>query len=741
MDFDAIIIGGGLGGLSAGAILSRHGKKVMLLEQHYVPGGCATTFKRKDFLMEAGLHAMDGHHVVEQKTHSILRYLGVKKHIEFLPLPEFFQFKNAHINFTFPSGAKKAKEALIKEFPGEEKAIKRFFKLILGVQEELSRLPRKKGEKLLKYALFPFFFPRLTFTFRRTLGHYLDRHFKSEDLKLILQGNLLYYHDDPYTMSLAFFAKAQAGFIEKGGYFIKGGSQNLSDSLARVIEQNNGILLLGKRVEKILVEKGKATGVSFCDAFNKQLKPETFFADHIIHAGAVPLLPELLGGTAGKKIKKRISGMHPSTSLFCIYIGFSKELKSLGERPYSTFFYGDDVKRLKDAHSNYQGPWEQRMFAFVDYSQIDSGLTPKGKSFAAICVADRLSDWEGLDEDAYKSKKAEVAGIILDRLEKAIPGVKDLIDYYEVATSKTIKKYTLNPSAAPYGFAQTPVQAGFKRPSYKSPVNSLWLAGTWTFPGGGFTGAIVSGFLCGIKLRNVLDKENPVRKKGHYSDSRIVNFLDKREIATQTLELSFQKPAGFHFQVGQYAYVKLLNPAHEELDIPIRPLSIASHPDEENLRFVMRKSESAYKRSCTLLNQENSATIYGPVGDFFLNPDSGGMVFLASGIGISPVLPMLRELEKQQYKNPVYLFYSNKNLESAAYHNKLEKSEIANYTYVPVFTESEQRINREKLKKIIPDLMKLDYYIVGSSGFLDSMTEVLQENGVKSAQIFKDDFG
>ena len=71
MDFDAIIIGGGLGGLSAGAILSRHGKKVLLLEQHYIPGGCATTFKRKDFLMEAGLHAMDGHLVKADSQRSI----------------------------------------------------------------------------------------------------------------------------------------------------------------------------------------------------------------------------------------------------------------------------------------------------------------------------------------------------------------------------------------------------------------------------------------------------------------------------------------------------------------------------------------------------------------------------------------------------------------------------------------------------------------------------------------------
>ena len=58
--FDTIIIGGGLGGLTAGATLAKLGKKVLLLEQHYVVGGCATTFKRKDYVMEVGLHEMDG---------------------------------------------------------------------------------------------------------------------------------------------------------------------------------------------------------------------------------------------------------------------------------------------------------------------------------------------------------------------------------------------------------------------------------------------------------------------------------------------------------------------------------------------------------------------------------------------------------------------------------------------------------------------------------------------------------
>jgi all-trans-retinol 13,14-reductase len=741
MDFDAIIIGGGLGGLSAGAFLSRHGKRVMLIEQHYIPGGCATTFKRKNFLMEVGLHALDGSLVDERKSHSMLRFLGVKKDLEFQTLPEFFQMQNAHMNFTFPNGTDQAVKALVQAFPGEERGIRKLFKLILGVDEELSRFPKKIWEKVLKFPLFPLFFPNITLTFSRTLGSYLDKNFKSEELKLILQGNLLYYHDDPYSMSLVFFAKAQSSFINKGGYFIKGGSQNLSDSLARVITENQGFLLLGKKVNQILVEEGKAVGVSFSDAFNTQLKPEVFRANHIIHSGALPLLADLMEGAAAKKIKKKIKGMIPSCSLFCVYIGFSREVKSLGHNRYSTFIYGDDVKSLKDIHANYHGPWEQRSFAFVDYGQVDSGLAPEGKSFGVICSADKLSTWEELDDTEYQKKKDEAAWILINRLENTIPGITELIETYEIGTSRTIKRYTLNPSASPYGFAQTPAQAGFKRPFYRSPVKNLWLSGIWTFPGGGFTGAIVSGFLCGLKVKKQLKKRPQIKKEGRYSDQREVKLLQKMNLSTATLELTFQKPPEFNFEPGQYAFVSLSNPTYKTLDMPLRPLSIVSHPSEDHLRFVMRSSSSSFKKSCEALQAGDLATIYGPIGEFTLKPKSTGVVFLVSGIGISPVLPMLRELEQQEYAKPVYLFYSNKTEDSATYHQQLKNSGIKNYTYVPVFTGSEERIHINTLKKTVGDLPDLDFYIVGSSGFLNSMLEMLEKNRVPAEHIFTDDFG
>ena len=98
MKYDIIIIGGGLGGLTAGAKLAREGKTVLLIEQHDKPGGCATTFKRGDFTLEVGLHEMDGPSPGDMKS-KIFSELDVFGNIEFIRVPEFYHFASDHLKY------------------------------------------------------------------------------------------------------------------------------------------------------------------------------------------------------------------------------------------------------------------------------------------------------------------------------------------------------------------------------------------------------------------------------------------------------------------------------------------------------------------------------------------------------------------------------------------------------------------------------------------------------------------
>lgn len=744
MSYDVIIIGGGLAGLSAGAFLSRNGRKVLLLEQHYIPGGCATTFKRRDYVMEAGLHAMDGHLVNPDNGRSLFKHLGIRNKVEFIQVPDFFHLKKgSSLEFTFPKGEAEAVRALIAAYPGEEKGIRKFMDTLMGVQHEISALPRKFWGKLLKYPLFPFFFPLLFRNFRKNLGQFLETHIRDENLKLVLQGNLLYYHDDPFSLSLVFFAKAQASFIKYGGYFIRGGSQQLSNALADVIREHGGKVLLGKQVEEILMEGGKACGVHYRDSFNESLTPERALGKEVIHSGALPLVKGLLPESQARKIASGTDKLQAATSLLTVYMGIKGDLASLGSEHYSTVYMPEKLNDLQQVSANFHGPWEERAFVFVDYGRIHANLCPEGYSIGAICTADSLDNYKGLSEEAYQEKKEEIAQILIQRLEKELPGIKDLIDCYEVGTARTIRRYTLNPAGAPYGYAQTPGQIAWNRPSYKSAVKGLWLAGTWTFPGGGFTGALLSGFLCAWKVNRALGPEKEARadQEASLDDPRQVKLVNKASIAMGSLELSFEKPTGFAHRPGQYAVLSLDSAGPLEHDMPLRTMSICSHPDEPLLRFAMRSGHSPFKRSCMAMEEGQTVTIFGPSGGFCLSGNQRGKVFLSSGIGISPILPMLKELEKQAFPGEVLLLSSNRHKEQAAYHRELQALELPRFRYLPVWTSTEARLDARRLKKEIADPAAMEYYLVGASSFLKSMVHALHELGLNPKHIMQDDFG
>ena len=710
----------------------------MLLEQHYIPGGCATSFKRKDFVMEVGLHELDGLHDLDTKV-EIFNYLDVFKKIEFLPVPELFQLNKPDFNFTFPHGNEEAIKKLTEAFPEEKKEIKHFFELINGVLKEIPKLPQSKFISTLIYPLMPLLFPNIVKSSGITVGDWLDKHIQNEKLKLLLTTNILYYSDDPFNMSMMYYSVAQGSYIRGGGHFIKGGSQKLSDYLATSIEQMGGQVLFGKMVEDILVDNGVAVGVKYRDAFNNKIEHTTIYADTIIANSAIPNVLKMLPLQYQPSVQDKIKDLEESCSLISIYMGFNVDLKKFGVKHYSSFFQGEDIQTLKDLKRNFRGDWQKKSFVFVDYSQVDSNLCPEGKSIGVICAADYLSEWENLDAIAYKKKKEEVAQLFFNRLEKHHPGIMNHLEYYEVGTAKTIKKYTLNPKGTPYGYAQKLSQSAQRRDFSIPQIKNLHFASAWTFPGGGYTGTIISGFL----TANKVTKSTRFIKydSSRIEDERQVKLIDKKEIAENTLELTFEKPKHFEHLAGQYVILKIDKPNYTELDLPLRSLSIVSHPDDATLKFAMRTSNSSFKRSIATMKQGETATIFGPTGNFLLDELDYNIVFLISGIGITPIIPMLKDLEKIDYQGKVILFYTNKSIQTSSYHNELQSVQLDNYIYFPIYTLTGNRINETLLKENLGNLDDFKYYLVGTKSFVKTMQEILIKNNVNIDKIKVDDFG
>jgi len=476
MHYDVIIIGSGLGGLTAGAKLVKEGKSVLVLEQHDRPGGCASTFKRRDFTMEVGLHEMDGLHPRDIKKR-IFDDIGLGEQVTFLPVPEFYRFINERYDLVIPHDPEEAKVLLKKAFPGEEKGIDDYFYHVLNVRRVMVAHKGKPD---------------------RSVGVFLDEIIGDEDLKIVLLGNLGYYHDDPYSLSWLYYLNAQGSYYGGAASFIQGGSQCLSDALSDLIKEQGGEVRLNQLVTSLDYQGDKVSGVSFKEMKGKnkgQIEQAT--APQFIMNGSIPGLCGLLSKKDATPLRSSIRDVAIGPSLLTVYYGFNKSLKEIGNKNYSTFIYDESVKSQKDILGNNQSDFSTRSFTFVDYGLVDSRLAPEGKSVGAVCAIDYPSDWESLERSEYMRMKEDVADIITSRLEKILPGFREAVEYVEVATSLSVERFTLNPKGAVYGFAQHP---GRSLDYLNTLPENIFIASAWGKIGGGFSGAMVSGYMTAIDL-------------------------------------------------------------------------------------------------------------------------------------------------------------------------------------------------------------------------------------------------
>ncbi|HDR67757.1 MAG TPA: NAD(P)/FAD-dependent oxidoreductase [Bacteroidaceae bacterium] len=476
MNYDIIIIGGGLGGLTSGAKLAKEGKRILLLEQHDRPGGCATTFKRKHFTMEVGLHEMDGLHPRDMKT-KIFRDLGIFEKVHFAEVPEFYRFINQRQDIVIPHNPDDAQKILEDCFPHEKDGIKEYFNHVLNARKIVSESVGKPD---------------------RSIGEFLDQIITNEDLKLVLLGNLGYFHDDPYSISWLYYLSAQGSYYSGGAKFVKGGSQMLSNALSEVIEEFEGTVKLNSLVTSIEFDGMKATGVTYKNLDEDNQLTHSVSGNIIIVNAAVPnLANELLPSRYSKNLREQIKRNKIGASLLTVYYGFNKPLCDLGNKYYSTCIYDPSVRSQADILTNNHSDFSVRSFILVDYSQIDSRLAPPGNGVGAVCCLDYASDWEGLNREMYRKKKADVAEIFTERCEKIISGFREALDHVEVGTSLTVKRYTLNPDGAVYGFAQNPG----KSTDYLSALpDNIYLASAWGKFGGGFSGSIYSGYMTALDI-------------------------------------------------------------------------------------------------------------------------------------------------------------------------------------------------------------------------------------------------
>lgn len=497
VNFDVIIIGSGLGGLSAGAYLAKNGKKVLILEQHSLIGGCSTCFKRKGVLIDAGLHEMDFGNPKTDMKHLIFEKLGLNKKIEFLKLPTAWSIKSKKYNLTLPHGIENVKSILKKEFPDEANGIDKYFSAIKLQAYSIRKFPWDMN--FMELFLFPFttawIFLKNKIT-NKKVDEVLSSFIKNKKLKKILNANISYYHNDSKEFIFSFHAVAQKHYYD-GGVYIKGGSQSLSDALSDIIQENNGKVLSKAEVTKILTKNNIAYGVEYI----KDNKKIEVFADKII-ANCDPLIvyKDLLKHLDLKSEIDYLNSKKRACSLVSAYFIYDANISKLYDNmDYCNFIFEDDFFDL-DETNILNIDINKRPMAFVNYSKIDSGLSnDENKFVGVIAFSSNYDEWD-LSKEEYKHKKDQVLSSIINRLDEIFPNLSSYLIHKELATPKTIQKYTKAYKGTIYGFSQDKEGISFRLNLKSKVVNNLYFANAFTFPGGGFTGAIISGYLCANKI-------------------------------------------------------------------------------------------------------------------------------------------------------------------------------------------------------------------------------------------------
>ncbi|MBW4556775.1 MAG: C-3',4' desaturase CrtD [Trichormus sp. ATA11-4-KO1] len=477
------VIGAGIGGLTAAALLAHRGYSVLVLDQALVPGGCASTFKRRGFTFDVGATQVAG---LEPGGihHRIFSELAIN-------LPEatpcdpacavYLPGESTPINVW--RDPKKWREERQKQFPGSEPFWQMMAVLFEASWEFQGRDPVLPPRNLwdlwqLTQAVRPSTLITVPYTLF-TVGDALRFYGLGNDhrLRTFLDLQLkLYSQVNAEETALLYAATAlSVSQLPQGLFHLQGSMQVLSDRLVQALERDCGKLFMRHTVEHIQVENNQASAVVIRNQKTGEVWTEA--VDHVVANVTVQNLVQLLGEKAPSGYKNRVKKLPPASGAFVIYLGVDASAIPLECPPHLQFMY--------DAN----GPVGENNSLFVSVSHPGDGRAPDGK---ATVIASSFVDptpWWHQDYQWLKHKYTQQA---IARLSQYFYLKPETIMHLEAATPRTFAHYTARdrgivggigqriPTFGPFGFAN------------RTPINQLWLVGDSTHPGEGTAGVSYS---------------------------------------------------------------------------------------------------------------------------------------------------------------------------------------------------------------------------------------------------------
>ena len=514
--WDVIVIGSGIGGLTAAVLLSVYGgKRVLVLERHYVMGGFTHTFRRPGYEWDVGLHYIGQ---VQDDTSSVRRAFdhvtGGK--VRWNAMPEVYdRIIVDGQTFDLIRGLEQYREGMKRYFPSEVRAIDKYIAAVQSSNRAAGLYYAEKAvpELLSRIAGGLMRAPFLRWA-KRTTGEILRDLTSNRDLMGVLTGQWGDYGLPPAQSSFGIHATIAGHYFDGGSYPV-GGASSLAAAIAPAIKRNGGRVITSAEVANILIDGGKAIGV-------KMAGGREFLAPIIISdAGAANTFLRLLPGEMGclNSLRDGIRSIPASLAHLGLYVGIKATDADLGLNGtnlwiYPSFDHDANVARFAN---DIDSPFAGLFISFPSAKDPDFTNRHPGRSTVEVVTFvpfEAFASWRDTKWKrrgaAYDSLKQSLAARLQAALERHMPAVAGRIDYAELSTPVTTRHFMNYEKGEIYGIGSTPARFGMRALGARTPIRNLFLTGqdvaSLGVVGALFGGAISASAVLGKNLISKLTK-------------------------------------------------------------------------------------------------------------------------------------------------------------------------------------------------------------------------------------------
>jgi len=508
--YDVIIVGAGMGGLSAGAFLAREGKTVLILEKHDKPGGYVSSFTRNGYTFDSAIfHLTDMGE--DQTIPQFIRFWGGK--VNATKIRYKFRYFVGDREYIIDSS--NVEEDLINYFPEKASAIRKFFSISERMADEtLEQGPPKPPYEMNTLEKISF---GITSVFKRgTFLRYSSKH-SNKFLESLLSDkaltSIIWGYYPIHSLVFSGYAFGWGYYLKRDeNYYPEGGMQAIPDATVKALEKYGGKILLNKKVERILLKDGRAIGVRCADG-------NEYYSDIVISNAPIHhTLSKLLEGQpALEGLRREVEKRKVFVSGMFIFLGVDEKYDFRGFN-FHVFLKEDTI----DVEEEHLTPENCPILLIVPPK-------PKGQNnysviLGAILPYEYENNWRTgntkIRDEQYRQLKDEVKNKIIDRVcARLEEEFRKAIKYSLASTPLTFERYTYNEKGSFMGWKMDKAHYGKFIPQ-TTPIENFYLVGHWVFPAPGVPGVMASGYYVAKKILEK-DKIDLESKMKNYSKNHL----------------------------------------------------------------------------------------------------------------------------------------------------------------------------------------------------------------------------